>query len=71
MTTADFMLERPDRPAGGRAALWVTAAVVAAASHTGVALVALRQQAPPLPQDSAPPAITIDLAPMPTAPAGA
>jgi protein TonB len=57
----------PARPAAGRAALWLSAAAVAASAHGAVVLMALRQPPAPLPEVAAPPAITVDLAPMPVA----
>ncbi|HMQ91589.1 MAG TPA: TonB family protein [Amaricoccus sp.] len=71
MSAADAMFLEPDRPGAGQAALWLAAAGVAVAAHSVAALLALRQPAAPLPELSAPPAITIDLAPMPVAPQAA
>jgi protein TonB len=66
VSVAEPAFAGPDRPAVGRAALWLAAAGLAAATHGGLALMALRAP-PPLPEEAAPPAITIDLAPMPQA----
>jgi len=68
VTVADASFAGPDRPVARQAVLWVAAAAVAVMAHGGVVLVALRQPPPTPAEDSAPPAITIDLAPMPVAP---
>jgi protein TonB len=68
VTAADLAFVGSGRPDAGRAVLWLMAAAVAAGAHAGAALLALRQPPPALPEDAAPPAITIDLAPMPAAP---
>ena len=71
MSATHAMLLEPDRPGTGQAALWLAAAGIAMAAHIAAALLALRQPAAPLPELSAPPAITIDLVPMPVAPQAA
>lgn len=67
MTAVDFALAGLGRPTAGRAALWVAAAGLAVAAHGGLVVMALRQPPGPLPESAAPPAITVDLAPMPEA----
>ena len=68
MTVADASFVGSDRPVVGQAVLWLAAGAVAIMAHGGVVLVALRQPPPTPAEDSAPPAITIDLAPAPVAP---
>ena len=68
MTSASLALAASHRGPAGRAALWAAAASLAVAAHAGAALLAFRHAPPAAPEPSAPPAIMLDLAPMPLAP---
>ena len=68
MTSASLALAASHRGPAGRAALWTAAASLAVAAHAGAALLAFRHAPPAAPEPSAPPAIMLDLAPMPLAP---
>jgi protein TonB len=66
MTVAELSFDA-SRPEAPRVMLWVGAAGLAWVAHAGIAYLAL-QHPPVLLEDAAPPAITIDLAPLPAAP---